>query len=109
MECREGEPLQERLTRGPMDLPVLVDIALAVADALEAAHRKGVVHRDIKPANIFLTERGPKILDFGLAKAGAGPDAIGASYKETRSAEARLTERGHGGDRVLHVARAGAC
>src|SRR5260370_1321795 len=48
MELLEGETLQQQVTRGPVDLPVLVDIALAVADALEAAHSKGIVHRDIK-------------------------------------------------------------
>jgi serine/threonine protein kinase/tetratricopeptide (TPR) repeat protein len=95
MELLEGETLQQRLRRGLIEVPLLIEIAFAVADALDAAHSKGIVHRDIKPANIFLTPRGPKILDFGLAKASSGPEAIGVSDDATRSGEALLTDPGN--------------
>src|SRR5262245_22324732 len=74
MELLQGETLQQRLARGAFDVGAFVDTAIALSDALEAAHGAGIVHRDIKPANIVLTPRGPKILDFGLAKSGPGTD-----------------------------------
>jgi eukaryotic-like serine/threonine-protein kinase len=84
MELLEGESLRQRLTRGPLDLEALITLVIAVAEALEAAHTHGVVHRDIKPANIFLTPRGPKLLDFGVAKTHLATPAMPSS-EETRT------------------------
>jgi eukaryotic-like serine/threonine-protein kinase len=68
LEFLEGETLADRVRRGPLPLDEAVAIAIAIASALDRAHRAGIVHRDLKPENVMLTRSGPKLLDFGLAK-----------------------------------------
>ena len=97
MELLEGETLRQRVAGRPLALDALLDIGVQIADALDAAHKKGIIHRDIKPANIFLTPRGQaKLLDFGLAKLTPDGNLVGATAgsMEGATTEEALTSPG---------------
>ncbi len=79
MELLEGEPLSDRLRRGPLVVKDAVPCALGILRALEALHARGVIHRDLKPSNVYLTPHGVKLLDFGLARSVASAPAVTAA------------------------------
>jgi eukaryotic-like serine/threonine-protein kinase len=92
MERVEGETLATRLQRGPLQLQQALKYGSEIADALDKAHRCGMVHRDLKPENIMLTPTGSKLLDFGLAKPAAA--LVTAATITAAASNSRVTEQG---------------
>jgi len=96
MEYLEGETLAKRLERGPLPIRELLKTGVEIADALDKAHKQGLVHRDLKPGNIMVTKSGAKLLDFGLAKAQTPAMAAAATFDAATAAHptSPITQQG---------------
>jgi eukaryotic-like serine/threonine-protein kinase len=92
MECVEGETLAKRLEKGPLPVDQVLKVGAQIADALDKAHRSGIIHRDVKPSNIVLTPTGAKLLDFGLAKPASA--LVDVATMTATKVETPVTERG---------------
>ncbi len=94
MELLDGETLAQRLERGALAFDQVVAIGAAVADALAAAHQRGILHRDLKPGNVMLTRSGPKLLDFGLAKLHSPPSPARPVHEQETRIESAISGEG---------------
>jgi len=92
MEYLEGETLSARLEKGALSIELVLKYSIQIADALDKAHRRGVVHRDLKPSNVMLTPSGIKLLDFGLAKVGVALPGLRPAAVPTESGRERSSE-----------------
>jgi serine/threonine protein kinase len=106
MQYLDGDTLDQRLAHGPLPLSEAVRVAIELADALDKAHRAGVIHRDLKPSNVKLTKSGAKLLDFGLAKTTA-PLITGAAVTLAPTTPAGLTAQGTKEQAMISTSTAG--